>query len=186
MLVEKPATRLKILLVAFGQGHFLAACEALRVGDHFGSGPLRTNKLFVVGAGGWRGMFPRRLPRRLRFTTGAYQFGVIYVRRAASLSVSTSAPGPKGRRGRYQVDGSTVSAVYRPYRWNFRNSLQSIATRHCKSLAQSFARDWFGARMRDQAPGAGGEDSKVHGISSSIRDCGWPSAIASRVAFIQV
>ena len=79
-----------------------------------------------------------------------------------------------------------VSAVYRPYRWNFRNSLQSIATRHCKSLAQSFARDWFGARMRDQAPGAGGEDSKVHGISSSIRDCGWPSAIASRVAFIQV
>ena len=65
------------------------------------------------------------------------------------------------------------------------NRLQSFATRHCKPLAQSFANDWFGARMRDQAAGAGGEDLKAHGISSSMRDCGWPSAIASRVAFIQ-
>ncbi len=78
-----------------------------------------------------------------------------------------------------------VSAVYHPYQWNCRNSLQSIATRRCKPLTQCVASDWFGARMRDQAPGAGGEASKVHGISSSIRDCGWPSAIAPWVAFNQ-
>jgi hypothetical protein len=36
MFVEKPATRIKILLIAFRQSYFLAAREALRVGDHFG------------------------------------------------------------------------------------------------------------------------------------------------------
>ncbi len=63
--------------------------------------------------------------------------------------------------------------------------MQFFATRHCKPLTQSFANDWFDARMRDQTAVAGADDLKAQGISSSMRDCGWPWAIASRVAFIQ-
>ncbi len=65
------------------------------------------------------------------------------------------------------------------------DSLQFIETRHCKPLAQSFASDWFSALASDQASGVSVENLKAQGISSSMRDCGWPSAIASSVAFIQ-
>ena len=36
VLVKKPATRLKIPFIAFGQGHILAARKTLSIGDHFG------------------------------------------------------------------------------------------------------------------------------------------------------
>ncbi len=81
--------------------------------------------------------------------------------------------------------GLKVSAVYLPYQLNCGNSLQSIAARRCTPLAQNFANDWFGVRTRDQAAGAAVEDLKAQGMSSSMRDCGWPSAIASKVVFIQ-
>jgi hypothetical protein len=78
-----------------------------------------------------------------------------------------------------------VSAVSVPLPLEWKSSLQFVATRYCNPLAQSFASDWFSVRASDQAAGVGDEDLKAQGISSSMRDCGWPSAIASSVAFIQ-
>ena len=40
VLVKKPATRLKIPLIAFGEGHLLAARKAVRVGDLLGVGAV--------------------------------------------------------------------------------------------------------------------------------------------------
>jgi hypothetical protein len=54
-----------------------------------------------------------------------------------------------------------VSAVSVPLPRERKNSLQFIATRHCKPLAQSFASDWISALASDQAAGAGDEDLKA-------------------------
>jgi len=56
-------------------------------------------------------------------------------------------------------------------------ALQAFGAKLCQRLV--------GALAIDQAAGVGDEDLKAQGISSSMRDCGWPSAIASSVAFIQ-
>jgi hypothetical protein len=89
------------------------------------------------------------------------------------------------RRSSLRFMPIAVRAVSVPLPLEWKNSLRFVATRHCKPLAQSFASDWFSALVRDQAAGDGDEDLKAQGISSSMRDCGWPSAIASSVAFIQ-
>ena len=89
VLVKKPATRLKIPLIAFGQGHLLVARKAVRVGDHFGSCRRRTRLIFfVVDASGRRGMFPRRRLNRFRPTTATDRLRVLQIGGTASLSGS--------------------------------------------------------------------------------------------------
>jgi hypothetical protein len=56
-------------------------------------------------------------------------------------------------------------------------ALQAFGAMLCQRLV--------GMLAIDQAAGAGDEDLKAQGVNSSMRDCGWPSAIASSVAFIQ-
>ena len=51
---RKRGARLKIPLIAFGQGHLLAAREALRVGDHFGGRRRRTRLIFFARRREWQ------------------------------------------------------------------------------------------------------------------------------------
>ena len=48
VLVEKPAAGLKIPLVAFRQGHVLAARKTLSIGDHFGGRRRRTRFICIA------------------------------------------------------------------------------------------------------------------------------------------
>ena len=95
MLVEKPATRIKILLIAFWQRHFLAARDSLRVGDHFVSRRLRPSRSLIICARGWRGRFPCRRLSRLRSATGAKRLSVLQVGAAARLSANALIDAPE-------------------------------------------------------------------------------------------
>ena len=68
-----------------------------------------------------------------------------------------------------------------PVAFDWGEGLQTFGAKVCKPLRHILQ---FGDRMHDQVT-AGVSRLKAQGISSSMRDCGWPSAIASSVAFIQ-
>ena len=66
-------------------------------------------------------------------------------------------------------------AIWIATRW--RNGLHFVAATRCKGLV-----DRTGMRAFDENYNV---RPNAQGMSSSIRDCGWPAAIASSVAFIQ-
>lgn len=69
MLIKKPATRIKVLLVAFRQGHLLGPCEVSRVSDHFVGRRFRANSSFGMSARGRCSGFRRGQLSRLRSAT---------------------------------------------------------------------------------------------------------------------